>query len=125
MADVLVAQEDTLRRFVVTRQLSARGHRVRGVANGAEVLEALENQDFDVLVLDVHMPILGGVATAEIIRSSRKRYSGVPIIALTGRVLREEVERFLAAGMDHCVSRPYTVDRLQESIAQALRPKAA
>ena len=125
MADVLVAEDDRINRFVITRLLAARGHRVRGVGNGAEVLEALENGDFDILLMDARMPVLDGVATTQIIRTSRKPYADIPIIAVTACVLAEDQKRFLAAGMDHCVTKPFTMEHLQQSILSALDRKAA
>jgi two-component system CheB/CheR fusion protein len=125
MADVLIAGNNALARFKVSRALSRRGHRTRGVRNGAEVLEALENQGFDLLVLDLALPVLDGAATAEIIRASRRPYAAIPILAVAGLEPSGDRERFLAAGADAFLPKPLDSVALLALLDQVLARRAA
>ena len=125
MADVLIAGSSALSRFKVSRALSRRGHRAHGVRNGAEVLEALENRDFDLVVLDLALPVLDGAATAEIIRASRRPYAAIPILAVAGREPSGDRERFLAAGADAFLDKPLDPGALLDLLDRMLSRRAA
>lgn len=125
MAEVLIAGDNSLKRFVVSRALGRKGHRAHGVRNGAEALEALENRDYDLLLLDLSMPVLGGAATAEIIRASRKRYAAIPILALTARDAAGDQTPLQAAGVDGFLPKPLDVRQLLAWIEQLLARRAA
>jgi len=95
---VLVAEDNQINQVLTTRLLEKRGHRAVVVANGREALEALKKENFDLVLMDVHMPEMDGLEATAAIRQ-REKQTGVhqPVIALTASIDRE---RCLAAGMD-------------------------
>src|SRR5262245_2170769 len=104
---VLVAEDNELSAQVVEQALLRHGHRVRLATTGREVLAATEREQFDVLLLDVHMPELDGFEVVQAIRDLESTGGGhLPIIALTARSRKEDRERCLAAGMDDFQTKP-------------------
>ncbi len=109
---VLLAEDNMVNRAVAVGLLSRRGHEVVVAANGVEALAALEREAFDVVLMDVQMPVMGGLEATERIRE-RERHTGqhVRIVALTAHAMSGDRERCLAAGMDGYLMKP--VDRLE------------
>lgn len=109
---VLLAEDNVVNQQVALRLLTRRGHLVTVAANGAEALEALERDTFDVILMDVQMPVMGGIECTSIIRERERATGGhILIIAMTAHALQGDRERCLAAGMDGYLSKP--VDRLE------------
>jgi two-component system sensor histidine kinase/response regulator len=109
---VLLAEDNLVNRAVAVGLLTRRGHHVEVAANGVEAVEALTRQDFDVVLMDVQMPVMGGLEAAARIRD-RERILGTHtrIVALTAHAMQGDRDRCLAAGMDGYLSKP--VDRLE------------
>jgi len=118
---VLVAEDNLVNRTLIVRILQRHGHHVVEARDGSQVLAALERGAFDLVLMDVEMPHLGGIEATHRIRA-RERQSGghVPIIALTAHVLPSDRERCLAAGMDGYVAKPVRRSALFSAIAAAL-----
>jgi CheY-like chemotaxis protein len=108
---------------VATRILQKRGHFVTVAASGRAVLEFLQNQSFDMILMDVQMPEMDGLEATRAIRDSEKT-SGkhIPIIALTAHAMSGDRERCLTAGMDGYSSKPIRPDELHQEI-ERLRTK--
>jgi len=95
------------------------GHTVVSTANGSECLEALENGRFDLVLMDIHMPVMSGSdALREIRRKERNTPFRQPVIALTAHALRGDRESFLNDGFDGYVSKPLDVLELISEIQQ-------
>jgi signal transduction histidine kinase/DNA-binding response OmpR family regulator len=126
---VLLAEDNEVNQKLAVRLLEKRGHRVSVAGDGRQAVEAYASQEFDVILMDVQMPVVGGYeATAEI--RSRERESGrrTPIVALTAHALPGDRERCLEAGMDDYLSKPIQPSQLYaliESLAAAGAPQAA
>lgn len=105
---VLVAGDDRLNQRLVVRILEHLGHHAEVARTGVEALAAVASLRFDLVFMDVRMPILDGVATAAAIRrrEARSEDERLPIIALTGADLAVDEARCLAAGMDRCLTKP-------------------
>ena len=101
---VLVAEDNRVNQSLVKRLLEKRGHRVVVVTNGREVLEALKKENYDVVLMDIHMPEMDGFETTAAIRENEKE-TGLHqrVIAFTAS---EDREKCLAAGMDGYLSKP-------------------
>ena len=104
---VLLAEDNPVNQRVAARLLDKRGHVVVLAENGAQALEALEQQSFDLILMDVQMPVMDGVQATAAIRE-RERITGahIPIIAMTAHAMEGDRERFLRSGMDGYISKP-------------------
>jgi PAS domain S-box-containing protein len=104
---LLLAEDGRVNQLVATKLLQDRGHVVSLASNGREVLELLEDQEFDAILMDIQMPIMNGFEATAIIRErERDTIYHVPIIAMTANAMQGDRERCLAAGMDDYVSKP-------------------
>ena len=90
--------------------------KVTEAENGVEAIEILKNSKFDVILMDIQMPEMGGIEATEIIRT--KLNLSTPIIALTANAFKTEIDRCKKAGMDDYVTKPFDEDILIETIAK-------
>jgi CheY-like chemotaxis protein len=112
---ILVAEDNVVNQTVVVRMLERAGHSVRIASNGKEAVEMCSLARFDLILMDVHMPVLDGFrATAQI----REAGQTTPIIALTASAMAGDRERCVAAGMDGYISKPVSRDELLETISR-------
>jgi two-component system, sensor histidine kinase and response regulator len=118
---ILLAEDNAINQHVVLRMLEREGHTVVMVSNGQEALAALEQESFDLVLMDVQMSQMGGFETTAVIRA-REQQTGahVPIVALTAHAMRGDRERCLAAGMDDYVTKPIDARQLYNVINHLL-----
>jgi CheY-like chemotaxis protein/HPt (histidine-containing phosphotransfer) domain-containing protein len=118
---ILVAEDSEFNAQLMEKLLAKPGHSVRLVSNGREALALASAADFDLLLLDLHMPELDGF---QVIRAIRERERGtgshLPVIALTARSRDEDRQRCLAAGMDDFLSKPIQAGDLWRTIHRVL-----
>jgi signal transduction histidine kinase/ActR/RegA family two-component response regulator len=114
-ARVLVVDDNPVNRQVVRLFIASLAADIVEATNGAEALEQLAARPFDIVLLDVHMPVMDGGECARRIRASGAPWAKVPVIALTADAMSGDRERYLAMGMDDYVAKP--VDR-RELIAR-------
>ncbi|MEQ1827499.1 MAG: ATP-binding protein [Pirellula sp.] len=116
---VLLAEDGLANQKLAVGLLQRWGHSVTVVANGSDAIEAWATGSFDVILMDVQMPVMDGLDAA---RSIRAREAGtnhrVPIIAVTAHAMAGDKERCIAAGMDGYVTKPFK----KQSLYEALRP---
>jgi CheY-like chemotaxis protein/HPt (histidine-containing phosphotransfer) domain-containing protein len=112
---VLVAEDNVVNQQVAKGLLDRWGCEVTVVANGLEALEALEGSTFDLVLMDVQMPEMDGLEATLQIRRDR-RFSSVPIVALTAHVLPEERQKCQDVGMDDYVPKPFKPGELRERV---------
>lgn len=117
---VLVAEDNRINQILVKKVLNKHHFEVELVENGAKAIEALAREHFDILLLDLHMPIMDGYKAAQSIRSSEEVYSTIPIIALTAAAIKGEEEKCMAHGMDDYVTKPFKADVLLSAIENLL-----
>ncbi len=91
--------------------------------NGLEGIELLNKQKFDLILMDIMMPVLDGHETTRMIRSSGRSYKDIPIIAMTANVMREEIDRCFANGMNAHISKPINMEKLLQTLVEFL-PKS-
>jgi signal transduction histidine kinase/ActR/RegA family two-component response regulator len=119
---VLLAEDNEVNQLLAVEFLQMRGHRVRWARNGHEVLAALREDDFDVILMDVQMPEMDGFqATAAIRSNERGTGTHIPIIAITGHAMKGDRQRCLDAGMDSYLSKPIRSQELFEAIERFSR----
>jgi PAS domain S-box-containing protein len=110
---VLLAEDNELNQEFLTFFLEDAGHMVRVAGNGLEVLEALNQESFDVVLMDIQMPEVDGMeATARIRRGETAAPAQIPIVALTAYAMKGDRERMLAAGMNDYLSKPVDMESL-------------
>jgi signal transduction histidine kinase/CheY-like chemotaxis protein len=106
---VLLAEDNAVNQRVAIGLLARRGHHVTVAANGREALEALARDRYDVALMDVQMPEMGGLETVSAIRARERRAGGhLRIVAMTAHAMIGDRERCLAGGMDDYLSKPLT-----------------
>jgi len=119
---ILLAEDNPINQKVAVHILEKRGHSVRTAANGNEVLDALDEEEFDAVLMDVQMPVLDGFeATARIRAREERTRRHVPVIALTAHALKEDRKRCLEAGMDDYVSKPLKPEELFRTLDRIAR----
>ncbi len=113
----LVADDDRVNQALVVRLLEKQGHEASTVGNGRDALVRLEKQDFDLALIDVEMPEMGGFETMALIREKESTTGAhLPIIAMTAHAMKGDQERCLAAGADAYVSKPVSPRQLRDAI---------
>ncbi len=120
---ILLAEDNRVNQEVAVTLLQRRGHSVVIANNGLEALSALENQTFDLVLMDVQMPEMGGFEATAAIRA-KEAASGehIPIVAMTARAMAGDREKCLEAGMDGYVSKPIKIKTLMQAIDAAVPP---
>ena len=115
---ILVAEDNLVNQQLAVRLLQKRGHTVVVAQDGQEALVALEQDRFDLVLMDVQMPRMGGLEATALIRD-RERGTGkrIPILAMTARAMKGDREACLAAGMDGYVAKPISPQSLFDQIA--------
>jgi PAS domain S-box-containing protein len=109
---ILVADDNPSNQRVLVEMLKRLGNRADAVADGKEVLQALERQHYDLVLMDVRMPEMDGITATQVIRRLQPR--GDPkIVAITAYALEGDKERCLEAGMDDYISKPVKIEDLE------------
>jgi len=113
---ILVAEDNPINQKVITAQLSQLGQTAEVVNNGAEAIEALENKDYDLVILDILMPVMGGEETISRIRASKPSIAQHYCVALTASTYENQRERLLDLGFDAFLSKPLSLAELSDAL---------
>jgi CheY-like chemotaxis protein len=113
---ILLAEDNEVNQMVVLKMLDKIGYQADVAVNGLEVLQALERQDYDLILMDVQMPEMDGLETSKKIRAHWS--NGPKIIAMTAYALEGDREKCLDAGMDDYISKPVRLEELQSRLNQ-------
>jgi CheY-like chemotaxis protein len=120
---VLLAEDNPVNQRLAVRLLEKEGHSVVVAGNGAKALEALEGQQFDLVLMDVQMPVMDGMeATAAIRKREQSSGAHIPIVAMTAHAMAGDRQRFLSLGMDRYVSKPIHSSDLFDTIESLFVP---
>jgi signal transduction histidine kinase/CheY-like chemotaxis protein len=123
---ILLAEDNTVNQILATRLLEKRGYSVTVASDGLAAVEAFENDQFDVVLMDVQMPGMDGFEATAAIRAKEKSTGGhIPIIALTAHALKGDQDRCISAGMDGYVSKPIRSSELLSTIESLLGAKSS
>ncbi len=111
-----------MNRLATTKLLERQGHTVKSVENGREAISLLKDNDFDVVLMDVQMPVMDGV---EATRSIRRGDAGpqnrnIPIIAMTAYAMDGDKQKFLVEGMNGYIAKPVGIEQLEALLQKAL-----
>jgi signal transduction histidine kinase/CheY-like chemotaxis protein len=122
---ILVAEDNLTNRILSVARLEMMGHRVDTVASGIEALEAVASSQYDLVLMDVMMPEMDGLAATRAIRALPGAASRTPIVALTANVFRKHQDDCRAAGMDEFLGKPFNPDQLTQVITRVMTRAAA
>jgi two-component system, sensor histidine kinase len=114
---ILIAEDDATNRLVVTKMLGEFATEMRIATDGAQAVEAVAQSDFDVVLMDVQMPEMDGLAATRIIRASQVT---LPIIALTANAFQEDVKMCREAGMSDFLAKPLRKPALVAAVLRAI-----
>ncbi|WP_394692582.1 response regulator [Hyphobacterium sp.] len=117
---VLAAEDNAINRTVIEGFLVAKGWSVEFAENGEQAVEAATNKAFDLILMDMRMPVMDGLQATRAIRDLPSTAAMTPIIALTANARREDEAQCLAAGMDGFISKPIDTQRLFDTIASVI-----
>ncbi|MCF8372452.1 MAG: response regulator [Bacteroidales bacterium] len=113
---ILVVEDNVVNQFLLRKILERNGHTVCVALNGKEAVDANKNNDYDLILMDLMMPVMSGFdATVEIRQTIKKN---VPIVAVTSNVLDGEKERCFSIGMNGFLSKPVSNDQLETEFAK-------
>jgi CheY-like chemotaxis protein len=115
---VLLAEDHKVNQMLATTMLENLGHTVESVVNGEEAVKAVQSRDYDVVLMDVQMPIMTGVEATIAIRKLEGECSIVPVIAMTANAMKGDREQYLAAGMDDYLSKPIIISNLAQIVLE-------
>ena len=121
--NILLAEDNMINAMLAKQVLSNGGHNVTHVLNGALAVEALMEQQYDVILMDVQMPVLNGIEATKSIRKLEGTAASIPIVAMTAHSLYGEMQNCYNAGMNGYVSKPFDPENLFAAIAEAVNPK--
>ncbi|WP_028136230.1 hybrid sensor histidine kinase/response regulator [Bradyrhizobium japonicum] len=117
---VLVAEDDAVNRMVVSKMLGAFDVELRVVTDGAEAVAAASEGNYDVVLMDVRMPDMDGLAATRAIRAQGGRFASLPIVALTANAFSEDVRICREAGMSDFLAKPLRKPALVAALLRAL-----
>jgi CheY-like chemotaxis protein len=98
--------------------LSEKGYNYDTASNGIEAIEAIKSQSYDIVLMDLQMPIMDGFEATTKIRSWEAGNRHTPIVALTAMLFADEIQRCLSVGMDDCISKPFNTESLFQLIEE-------
>jgi len=117
---VLVAEDQTINQQLVEAVLTKRGHVVTLVSNGKAAVDALEGESFDLVLMDIQMPVMDGMEATQAIRQREATgQDHVRIVAMTAHAMKGDREQILAAGMDDYISKPIRQAELIRAVEAA------
>lgn len=123
-ATVLFAEDNAINQLFISDFLRSKGHRVTAVGNGKAALAALEQEQFDIVLMDIQMPEMDGMEATTRIREGGENAPfdpAIPIVALTAYAMRDDVKRFLENGMDGVITKPVDRDLLERTVQKIVR----
>jgi CheY-like chemotaxis protein len=120
---VLVADDNAINQRLLTALLEGAGHSVGVAANGRQAVEAVMREQFDIVLMDVQMPVMDGIQAVKHIRALPPPKCDVPVIAVTADALHGAVERYRSVGMDSYLSKPLSASDLYRSINELTAPE--
>ncbi|MCK8061385.1 MULTISPECIES: PAS domain S-box protein [unclassified Fusibacter] len=112
---VLLAEDDPINQTLAMRLLERQKHQVVIANNGLEVIEALKRESFDIILMDISMPVMNGLEATSYIRDTLN-LRDLPIVALTAHAMKDDQEHFLSSGMDAYIAKPIDLNHFYNTI---------
>jgi len=121
---VLVVEDNPTNRLIATRMLQQLGARVETADDGGEGVQAVGRSAFDLIFMDIQMPVMDGLEATRRIRAMAEPVRSTPILAMTANAMSHQAESYLAAGMNGIVAKPLSPAALVAQIVAVLAPSA-
>lgn len=121
---VLLAEDNPINQKLALRLLEKGGHQVVLAKNGQQALEEFARQSFDLVLMDIQMPVMDGVQAVRALRAC-ERGRDLPVVAVTAHALAGDREKYLACGMDSYVTKPLNSRTLLRAMEEARTSRAA
>ncbi len=117
--NILLVEDNKVNQVLAKKLLAKQGHAVTVAGNGMLAIEEFENNRYDVIFMDIQMPVMGGVEATKAIRKRERATGGrIPIIALTAHAMKGDREISIEAGMDDYLTKPFKRDDIQNAISK-------
>lgn len=113
---ILVAEDSSVIQNLTKKILSLQNYEIMAVKNGKMVIEILESDTYDMVLMDIHMPIMDGMECARVIRKMKNDNSNIPIVAITGNANNYSLDDFKDAGINGFLPKPLNYDTLVETV---------
>lgn len=114
---VLIAEDSSVIQNLARKILEFQNYEITAVKNGEQVMQILDKEEFDIVLLDINMPIMDGMECVKAIRESKeKKKANLPVVAITGNAKNYSEEDFKAAGFNDVLVKPLNFDRLVEIV---------
>lgn len=121
--NILIGEDNPTNQKVIKKILDLAGHKTRVEENGELVLDAFEEEDFDLIILDMNMPVMGGIEAAKIFRFTYQDKKDLPIIALSANATSEAKKECEEAGINLYLTKPVEPQKLLDSIGELVNKK--
>ncbi|MEX0840476.1 MAG: ATP-binding protein, partial [Parvibaculum sp.] len=109
---VLLAEDQPVNQKLMMAVMERLGHDLTIAENGVEAIRRLREDSFDIVLMDIQMPLMDGIQATKVIRSFDEPWHDIPIVAVTAHAMDGHREAYMAAGMDGFVSKPFKIDLL-------------
>ncbi len=119
--NLLLVEDNDINRLYASNILKGWGCNFQLAENGYVAIEQVKSHDFDLILMDIQMPVMDGFETTKAIRSMDTAKSQVPIIALTANATRKDIEKCLTSGMNDYVAKPFTPDDLYKVMVKYVK----
>lgn len=113
---IIVAEDSSVIQNLTRKILSQMQYDIVSVKNGQQVIDLLEKEPFDLILLDIHMPVMNGMECATTIRNMDSEVSDIPIIAITGNANNYSMKDFESVGINDFLPKPLNYDNLVEMV---------
>lgn len=115
---IIVAEDSSVIQNLTKKILSQLNYHITAVKNGQQVLDLMSKDEYDLVLLDIHMPIMDGMECARTIRALPNKQKQIPIIAITGNANNYTEQDFEAAGINAYIPKPLNYDSLVEKVKE-------
>ena len=110
---VIIAEDSSVIQNITKKILSVQNFEIKSVKNGQQVLDTLEKGNYDIILMDINMPIMNGIECTEKIRKMKDpEKSQIPIIAITGNAMNLSLDEYKAIGINEFLQKPLNFDEL-------------
>lgn len=117
---ILVVDDDLMNQQLMQILLTQEGHQVHVASNGLEAFESIKHQAFDIVFMDLRMPVMDGIQASRRIREWENGIRSTFIVALTASYFADEQQKLLEAGMDSYIAKPFQVEHIQRMLKERL-----